>query len=209
MNVAIYARVSTHEQNPDMQLSELRDYAKRRGFTVFKEYVDHVTGNVDARKKKKRVPDPGYRALMKDAHLKLFECVMVWKYDRLARSLSALIEALNTFDSLKINFISCTQEVDTTTPAGRLFFHMVACFAEFERDIINERTRAGIANARAMGVTLGRPRQPELEQKVLKLRKDGLSLRRIAETVGMSNAGVLKVIRRAEREAEQERLKTP
>jgi DNA invertase Pin-like site-specific DNA recombinase len=195
MRVAIYARVSTGEQNPELQLRELRDYAERRGFIVHREYVEKVTGDL---RRRKRAPE--FEAMMADARRGRFDCVLVWKYDRFARSLGALVAALQEFRDLGIDFISHTQAIDTTTPMGRLFFHVIGSFAEFERDVIVERVRAGLANARAKGKRLGRPvRDPAAEQRVLALKRDkGLSLRQIAAREGLSPSGVRKMLLRAE-----------
>jgi DNA invertase Pin-like site-specific DNA recombinase len=195
MRVAIYARVSTGEQNPELQLRELRDYAERRGFIAHREYVEKVTGDL---RRRKRAPE--FEAMMADARRGRFDCVLVWKYDRFARSLGALVAALQEFRDLGIDFISHTQAIDTTTPMGRLFFHVIGSFAEFERDVIVERVRAGLANARAKGKRLGRPvRDPAAEQRVLALKRDeGLSLRQIAAREGLSPSGVRKMLLRAE-----------
>ncbi len=195
MRVAIYARVSTGEQNPELQLRELRDYAERRGFIAHREYVEKVTGDL---RRRKRAPE--FEAMMADARRRRFDCVLVWKYDRFARSLGALVAALQEFRDLGIDFISHTQAIDTTTPMGRLFFHVIGSFAEFERDVIVERVRAGLANARAKGKRLGRPvRDPAAEQRVLALKRDeGLSLRQIAAREGLSPSGVRKMLLRAE-----------
>jgi DNA invertase Pin-like site-specific DNA recombinase len=114
VKAAIYARVSTAEQNPEAQLQELRAYVEKRGFVLHKEYVDHVTGDFEKRKKKRKQQDLAYEELMADASKRLIDCVIVWKYDRFARSLSVLIEALNRFNKLGIDFISYTQSIDTT-----------------------------------------------------------------------------------------------
>jgi len=174
--VAIYARVSTGEQSPELQLRELRDYAGRRGFTVHREYVDQASGDV---RRRQRAPE--FDALMADARRRRFDCVLVWKYDRFARSLGALIAALQEFRDLGVDFISHTQAIDTTTPMGRLFFHVIGSFAEFEREVIVERVRAELANARAKGKRLGRPvRDPGAQARVVALKGEGLSLRQIA-----------------------------
>jgi DNA invertase Pin-like site-specific DNA recombinase len=196
MRAAIYARVSTFDQNPDMQVQHLREYAKVRGFDVVKEYVDQVTGNMEKRRRERSRKDVAYQELMVDAHLGRFEIVLVWKFDRFARSLSGLIEALQIFSALSIDFISSTQAVDTTTPMGRLFFHLVGAFAEFERELIVERVKAGLANARQRGITLGRPIDPHLERRIAELRHSGSSLRQIAKEVGRSPAGVKRVLDR-------------
>jgi DNA invertase Pin-like site-specific DNA recombinase len=196
LRVAIYARVSTADQNPEAQIAELREYARRRELQIVGEYVDHVTGNMERRRTSRTRRDENYTRLMADAARRKFDIVLVWKYDRFARSLQALIEALETFARLKVDFISCTQNVDTTTPMGRLFYHIIGSFAEFERELIAERVRAGIANARAKGKRWGRPRDAALEDEILRLRETGQSLRQIAARVKRSYAGVRRVIER-------------
>ena len=191
--VAIYARVSTGEQSPQAQLRELRAYAEHRGFEITREYVDHASGDV---RRRRRAPE--FEALMADARRRRFDCVLVWKYDRFARTLGALISALQEFRDLGVDFISHTQAIDTTTPMGRLFFHVIGSFAEFERDVIVERVRAGLANARAKGTRLGRPvRDPSAAGRISALRAEGMSLRQIAAVEGMSASGVRKTLLRA------------
>jgi DNA invertase Pin-like site-specific DNA recombinase len=193
MRVAIYARVSTGEQSPELQLRELRDYAERRGFVVHREYVDHASGEVRRRRRA-----PTFEELMADARRRRFDCVLVWKYDRFARSLGALVAALQEFRDLGVDFISHTQAIDTTTPMGRLFFHIIGSFAEFEREVIVERVRAGLANARAKGKRLGRPvRDPGAQARIVALKSEGLSLRQIAARERLSPSGVRKMLKQA------------
>ena len=200
--VAIYARVSTADQNPDAQLTGLRDYAMRRGFIIYKEYIDWVTGDVMKRQRRRKPPARAYDALMHDVNRRVVDCILVWKYDRFARSLSVLVSALQHFQTLGVDFISYTQDIDTTTPMGRLFFHIIASFAEFERTVIADRVRAGLAHAKAQGKVLGRPeRQPGVRAQMVLLRQQGLSLRAIARREGYSPAGVLKILRRCHAEA--------
>lgn len=195
--VAIYARVSTADQDPDAQLYALREYAERRGFVVYREYIDHVTGAVEKRTTHGKVKDKAYREMMDDARRRQVDCVLVWKYDRFARSLAALISALQEFGSLGVDFISYTQNIDTTTPMGRLFFHIIGSFAEFERELIIERIHAGLSKARAKGIVLGRPAvDKDVGERILALRAEGISLRQIAQREGLSPAGVLKITRR-------------
>lgn len=124
--------------------------------------------------------------------------MLVWKYDRFARSLGALTAALQEFRDLGVDFISYTQAIDTTTPMGRLFFHVIGSFAEFEREVIVERVRAGLANARAKGKRLGRPvRDPSAQTRVVALRGEGLSLRQIAARERLSPSGVRKMLKQA------------
>jgi DNA invertase Pin-like site-specific DNA recombinase len=171
--VAIYARVSTNDQNPEAQLLALREYADRREFTIYREYVEHVSGDAE-RRRAKRQNDRAYRELMEDAGRRKFDCVLVWKYDRFGRSLSILVAALQQFSALGIDFISYTQNIDTTTAMGRLFYHVIGSFAEFEREMIVERVRAGLANARAKGKTLGRPKDRSAELRIVALHGNGL-----------------------------------
>lgn len=191
MTVAIYARVSTSDQNPELQLVELREFARRRKFQIIHEYVDQVSGNVGHRRRA-----PAYDSLLKDAYRRRFDCVLVWKFDRFARSLSGLLGALKNFDALGINFISATQQIDTTTPMGRLFFSIVGSFAEFERELIIERTRAGLANARRNGRVPGPKRNITIQAHVFKLRDRGFTIRQIAQKVKRSPAGVCKILGR-------------
>lgn len=195
--VAIYARVSTADQNPAAQLRALREYAAQRGFEVYKEYIDYVSGSVEKRTTRRKVADKAYRELMNDVSRRAVDCVIVWKYDRFARSLSVLVSALQQFHALGVDFISYTQNIDTTTPMGRLFYHIIGSFAEFEREIIVERVRAGLANARAKGKVLGRPeRDPGARARIVALREQGLSLREIACREQRSPTGVWKILRR-------------
>lgn len=132
-----------------------------------------VSGDV---RRRRRVP--AFDALMTDARRRRFDCVLVWKYDRFARSLGTLVSALQEFQDLGMDFISYTQAIDTTTPMDRLFFYVIGSFAEFERDVIVERVRAGLANARAKGKRLGRPvRDPAAQARIVALKSGGLSQR--------------------------------
>jgi len=196
LRVALYARVSTAEQSADSQLAAMREYCNRRGFVIVREFVDQVTGDVDARSLRRRSPDKQYRQLMVDAKKDHFQCVMVWRYDRLARSLVHLLASLDYFRSWGVQFISLTEDIDTTTPQGRLFFTIVASFAEYERSIIKDRVRAGLANAKAKGVVLGRPRDRSGEAKIFKLAAKGLNQAEIARQTGRSRAGVWLVLNR-------------
>jgi DNA invertase Pin-like site-specific DNA recombinase len=192
---AIYARVSTSDQSAESQLMELRSDAHRRGFTVYREYVDQVTGVVS---KRRAGQGEQFKNLMNDARRKRFDVLMVWKFDRFARSLQTLIESLQLFEALKIDFISATQNIDTTTAMGRLFFQIVGSFAEFEREMIVERVKAGLANAKSKGVQLGRRRKSSRfqEEQILALHREGLSHQEISVRMYRSVSGVGLVIRR-------------
>ena len=148
---AIYARVSTNNgQDPAMQIRELREYCRLRGWKIYDEYVDRgISGAKDSR--------PQLDRLMGDAHRRRFDLVCVWKFDRFAQSVSHLLRALETFRSIKIDFASVTEQIDTGTPGGTLVFTVLAACSSLEASLIAERVRAGLRNAKAKGTRLGRP----------------------------------------------------
>jgi len=184
MRVALYARVSTvnGQQDPEMQLRELREYCTRRGWEISGEYVDHISGARDKR--------PALDRLMVDAHRRRFDAVVVWKFDRFARSTSHLLRALESFRDLGVEFVSLTEAVDTTTAAGKMVFVVLAAVAELERSLIVERVKAGLRNARAKGKRLGRPRVSVSAAKIQELRAEGLTLRDIATRCRVSKTTV-------------------
>jgi DNA invertase Pin-like site-specific DNA recombinase len=176
---AIYARVSTRDQEPKTQLRELRTFAKRRNLGVAYELVDHESGAKDKR--------PELDKLMDLTRKRKVDVVLVWKFDRFARSTKQLVTALEEFRELGIDFISYTENVDTSTPAGKALFTMVSAFAEFERDLIRERVKAGLDRAREEGIALGRPPlDTDLIARLRKMRHQGKSIRSIAEQTGLS-----------------------
>ncbi|MCZ6750563.1 MAG: recombinase family protein [Acidobacteria bacterium] len=178
---ALYARVSTNNghQDPAMQLRELREYCERRGWQVFSEYVDAgISGSKEKR--------PELDRLMADAHRRQFDVLVVWKFDRFARSVSHLLRALENFQALGIEFVSLSEQMDTTTPAGKMVFTVLGAVAELERSLIVERVRAGIRNARAKGKRLVRPRRVVDSSKITTLRALGLSWAQIREETGIS-----------------------
>jgi DNA invertase Pin-like site-specific DNA recombinase len=181
MRVAIYARVSTanNGQDPTMQTRELREYAERRKWTVAGEYVDvGISGTKEKR--------PELDRLMADAHRRRFDAVVVWKFDRFARSVSHLLRALETFKAQGIEFVSFSEQLDTSTPAGKLVFTVLGAVAELERSLIVERVKAGLRNARAKGKTLGRPIKLVDTRQIAELRAQGRSWRKIARRLGIS-----------------------
>lgn len=181
MRIALYARVSTtgNGQSPEMQLRELREYATRRGFDIAGEYVDTgISGAKDSR--------PELNRLMADAHQRRFDAVCVWKFDRFARSVSHLLRALETFKALGIEFVSFSEQMDTTTPTGKMIFTVLGAVAELERSLIAERVRAGLRNARAKGRRLGRPTVRASADDIARLRGEGLSVAAIAKLLGVS-----------------------
>jgi DNA invertase Pin-like site-specific DNA recombinase len=181
MRVAIYARVSTanNGQDPTMQTRELREYAERRGWTVAGEFVDiGISGTKEQR--------PELDRLMVDAHRRRFDAVVVWKFDRFARSVSHLLRALETFKAQGIEFVSFSEQLDTSTPAGKLVFTVLGAVAELERSLIVERVRAGLRNARAKGKRIGRPRVIVDVAQVLALRNAGRSWSAICCQTGLT-----------------------
>jgi DNA invertase Pin-like site-specific DNA recombinase len=182
---AIYARVSTFEQTPKNQLRELTAYARGRRFKLAYELVDKESGAKEERK--------NLIKLMDLARKRQVDAVIVWKFDRFARSSKQLLTALEEFRTLGVDFISFTENVDTSTPAGKALFTMAAAFAEFERDLIRERVRSGLNRARAEGKRLGRPPlDAAVVSQIRHLRRRGLSVRAVAAAVKQSRGAVSK-----------------
>ena len=181
MRTALYARVSTSDkgQDPEMQLRELREYCQRRDFTIAGEYVDvGVSGSKDSR--------PELNKLMLDAAKRKFDAVVVWRFDRFARSVSHLLRALETFRSVGIEFVSYSEAIDTSTPVGKMTFTVLGAVAELERSLIIERVRAGVRNARAKGKRLGRPRVAVDRGRITRLRASGASWSEVCDATGLS-----------------------
>jgi DNA invertase Pin-like site-specific DNA recombinase len=178
MRTAVYSRVSTLGQHPEMQLAELQEHAARRGWKVVGEYIDRgITG---ARKRR-----PELDRLWVDCRKRKVDAVLVYRYDRFARSLRQLVNALEEFRALGIDFISLHEGVDTSTPNGRLVFGIFGSIAEFERELIRGRVISGLAAAVARGVRLGRPRTVVDAAEIVRLRGSGASWREISETLGI------------------------
>lgn len=180
MRVALYARVSTRDQNLDLQLDELRAAAKLSQFAPWPlEYIDHgVSGAAESR--------PALDALMAAARAGELQAVMVWRFDRFARSVTHLLAALDTFRQLGVEFVSLRERLDTRTPMGRAVFTILAAMAEMERGLIRERTLAGLDAARRRGVQVGRPRRMVDRSELNRLRDGGRSIRGIAAELGVS-----------------------
>jgi DNA invertase Pin-like site-specific DNA recombinase len=186
MKCALYARVSTSDKNqdPEMQLRELREYCARRGYAIVGEYTDQgVSGAKESR--------PELNRMMDDARAGLFSAVMCWKFDRFARSVSHLLRALETFQKLHIDFVSLTEGVDTSTPMGRMIFTVLGAMGELERSLLIERVKAGMKNARAKGVRLGRPTIDVDLARWSELKAAGLSRYACARALGV-DVSVLK-----------------
>lgn len=189
MKVALYARVSTlNGQHPEMQLSELREYGARRGWEIISEYVDEgVSGSRERR--------PQLDRLMADAHRRKFDAVLVWKIDRFGRSLRHLVNALADLDAYGVAFVSLRDNIDLSTPSGRLMFQVIGAMSEFEKALIQERVRAGLRNAVARGVRLGRPPVSVDAAQIASLRDSGASWREISQQLGVGVGTVCRALK--------------
>ncbi len=189
--VAIYARVSTIDKNqdPETQLRVLRDLVRHHdGWSVADEFVDHASGGTTDREK--------YQELLDRVRKRQVDVVLVYRYNRFARSTRELINSLEEFRALDVDFISYSENIDTTTPQGRFFFTVIAGFAELEREQISENVRAGMARARAQGKQISRPRIPEAKQKQIRdLAASGKSKRAIARELGVNRQTVTNYLR--------------
>ena len=193
MNVAVYARVSTDGQDPELQLMALRAHAVNRGWTIVGEFIDQ--GYSGAKEKR-----PALDRLMKAAWSGTVQAVLVWRFDRFARSVKHLIKALEQFRSLNVNFISFQEQFDTSTPIGQAMFTIIGAMAQLERDIIRERVRAGLAVAKARGTRLGRPSVRVNAQELTSLKTSGLSLHEMARQLRCSRSTVRRRLREATHE---------
>jgi DNA invertase Pin-like site-specific DNA recombinase len=172
-----------------MQLGELRAYCDRRGWQIAGEYVDHgISGSKERR--------PSLDRLLADCRRRRVDAVVVYRYDRFARSLRQLVNALEDFRALGIDFVSLHEGVDTSTPNGRLVFGIFASIAEFERELIRDRVRSGIAAAKAKGKRIGRPKTAVDASTLAVLRAQGHSWRMIAQETGVSLGTVYRVAAR-------------
>lgn len=187
MNVAIYVRVSTQDQSLDLQKTELKRFAKQRGWKIHVVFEEKATGTNDNR--------PQLKALMNSARAREIDVILVWKLDRFARSLKNLLTMLQDLEALGVTFVSHKDQIDLSTPSGRLMAQMIGAFAEFEAALIKERVVAGLREAKRKGVQLGRPAEIN-EIEVQRLRREGFSISAIAKTLTCSKAGVHKVLRR-------------
>ena len=188
MKIVLYARVSTEGQDPEVQLAALRLHAAQRGWEIFEEFVDHGFSGAKERR-------PALDRLMKAAWAGRFQAVLVWRFDRFARSVKHLITALEHFRSLNLNFISLQEQFDTSTPIGQAMFTIIGAMAQFERDIIRERVKAGLAQARAKGIRLGRPTARIDHAELAILQGQGLSLPEIARRLHCSRSTVKRRLR--------------
>ena len=187
--VGIYVRVSTKDQSVDMQMNDLERYSKERGFSIFKVYKDNgVSGTKELR--------PALNSLMEDAKKRRFDVVLVWRFDRFARSTKHLISALYEFRNLGIDFISYQENIDTSSPLGEAIFTIISAMATLERDIIAERVRGGLRKAKANGKRLGRPKSEVDINKIFDYRKQNLTIRQIANKLDLSSSVVCRTLKK-------------
>jgi DNA invertase Pin-like site-specific DNA recombinase len=189
IRAALYARVSTVNlgQSPEMQVRDFAEYRERRGWIAAGEYIDvGISGAKDRR--------PELDRLMADARRRKFDVIVVWKFDRFARSTSHLLRALEEFKALGIDFVSLTEGVDTSTPAGKMIFTILGAVAELERSLIAERVRAGLRNAKAKGRHIGRPRVAVDRAKIVGFREQGASWATICQKTGYSKGTAQRAV---------------
>jgi DNA invertase Pin-like site-specific DNA recombinase len=192
--VALYMRVSTIEQKPDLQINDLRAYAERAGLEIVDEYLDvAVSGKKQGR--------PQLDVLMSAARDRVFDQVLVWKFDRFARSTKHLLSALEEFDHLGIGFVSFRDQIDTSSPMGRVMFTLVGAMAELESSLISERVTAGMKAAKAKGKHVGRPRMSRrtVARVETLARTTEMSIRQIQREIGegVSRSAVGKIVKEA------------
>ena len=190
IRTAIYARVSTSDQNCEMQVRELREYATRRGWQVAAEYVD--TGWSGAKASR-----PELDGLMQDAALRRFDAVLVWKLDRFGRSVRHCLDGIESLRAHGVRFLAVSQSIDTdeSNPTARLLLHILASVAEFEREMIRERVCAGVRNAKRNGKQLGRKRVVFDRSKIQEMYQAGSSIREIADMLKLKRSTVHRSVR--------------
>jgi DNA invertase Pin-like site-specific DNA recombinase len=188
MRLAIYARVSTQDQDCAQQLTALREYAAARQWPVAGEYVDTISGTKDKR--------PALTRSMADARQRKIDAIAVWKIDRWGRSMPHFVASVQELDSLGVRFIAITQGIDsdTSNPASRLLLNILAAMAEFERELIVERTKVGLQRARKAGRIGGRPRLVVNRDRVAAMKAEGRSVRDIGQELGISASSVCRLL---------------
>ena len=189
MRVAIYTRISRYdkEQNPENQRIKLMEYAQRHGWNVVREYSDVASGAAPSR--------PDLDKMLAAARGRLFDAILLVRIDRLGRSVSNLNNIAQDLEHFGVDLICTDQNIDTSSASGKLFFAMLSAFAEFELNVLRERTKDGLARARLQGKRIGRPRSAISTDDLRRMKQEGLTLREIAAKVGMSHAGVKKRLR--------------
>jgi len=184
--VALYLRVSTLDQHPETQRYDLLQLAQQRDFTIVEEYVDRLSG-AKARR-------PGLDRMLSDARRGRFEVLVVWSFDRLARSVRHLLETLDELNHLNIAFVSFRENIDTGGPLGRAMIVILGAISELERNLIVERVRAGMRRARLEGQHIGRPRLIVDRDAVFRDRQRGFSIRQLAKLHRIGRTSVCRVL---------------
>ncbi len=188
-NVGIYARVSTEDQTSVQQLEQLRTYCEKQKLCVYGEYVDEGESALKQNR-------PEYQRLLEDARRRKIDMILVYKLDRFSRSLKELVNTIAMLKEQGVNFISYTEkDFDTTSATGQLMFHIVSAFAQFERDMISERTKLKLNHLKSRGIKLGRPQKAGFEQ-IFELRQKGLSLSKIGKAMGCDRSTVSKALKK-------------
>ena len=183
-NIAIYTRVSNNRKRIDSQLYELREFVRQANWTVYREYID--SGYPD-----KTTLRPALNQMIDDARRRQFDLLLVWSLDRLSGSLKDLVTTLDEMRHLGIEFISYDNQLDTSSPYGKMVFNIIGALAEFEREVIRERVCAGLANARRNGKKLGRPRiSKSIQKQIFALKEQGLSNRAIGKNLKVAESTV-------------------
>jgi len=189
--VALYARVSRHDkdQDPDNQLLKLRSFVESHGWAVYGEYVD-MKGGADASR-------PDLDRMLKAARGHAFSAIVIVRLDRIGRSVRNLLNLIDDLKGSNVELICTDQEINTSTPGGKLLFTLLGAISEFELELIRDRTKDGLARARAQGKRLGRPPFAVSTEEIVALKESGLSLRQIGAKVGLSHQGVKKRLRQS------------
>jgi len=182
-----YTRVSSVDQHPETQLCDLRPLATARGYEIVGEYTDTISGS-----KAKR---PGLDQLLADARRGRFDVVLVWAFDRMARSVRHFLDVLDELNHLNIEFVSFRESVDTSGPLGRAMVVIVGAIAELERNLIVERVKAGMRRARLKGRQIGRSRLDVNRSQIVSDRRSGMSLTQVAQKHGASRASVCRLMK--------------
>ena len=185
---ALYARVSTQDQNAENQLRALREHADRSGWMIAAEFVDHATSGTRERR-------PGLDALIAEGRRRKFDIIAVAALDRLGRNLRHLVTLLDELQHLGLSLVSLREAIDLSSPIGRAMFGLIGVLAEVERAWIVERTHAGLRRARAQGKRLGRPRAITDAGKLRQLLANGVSYRAIARSLNVSEGTVRRAVR--------------
>lgn len=188
-NIGIYARVSTSDQTSIQQLEALRDYCNKAGYKIIDEYIDEGESALKQNR-------PQYMRLLEDARRRKIDAVVVYKLDRLSRSLKELVNTMALLKEYGVDFVSYSEkDFDSTTASGKLMFHIVAAFSQFERDLTSERTKLKLNHLKSKGIKLGRPQKIDL-QKVFSLRVSGLSLSQIGREIGCDRSTISKLLKK-------------